>query len=180
MGSNPTPSAMAFRIGKRSDFKKPAVGRTGGVLRRRSIEHVCWAETRWRDYTFDHLAKIIEDFVEQQHLDRYTLVVQDYGGPVGFRMVLAHPERVQAMIIQNAVSHEEGLSPLWAVRRAFWQDRPAHEAEVRSNLLSLEATRKRHVGTSPDARSTTPTLSDSQRSPTIGAMTIYISTKLSA
>jgi pimeloyl-ACP methyl ester carboxylesterase len=71
--------------------------------------------------------------------------MQDYGGPVGFRMALAHPERIQAMIIQNAVSHEEGLSPLWAVRRSFWQDRQAHEAEVRSNLLSLEATRKRHV-----------------------------------
>ena len=71
--------------------------------------------------------------------------MQDYGGPIGFRMALAHPERVQAMIIQNAVSHEEGLSPLWAVRRAFWEDRTAHEAEVRTNLLSLEATRKRHV-----------------------------------
>ena len=51
-----------------------------------------------------------------------------------------------------------GLSPLWAVRRSFWQDRPAHEAEVRSNLLSLEATRKRHVGTSPDPAQYDPDL----------------------
>ena len=88
----------------------------------------------------------MQDFTEQLHLDRYTLFMQDYGGPVGFRMALAHPERVQAMIIQIAVSHEEGLSPLWAVRRSFWENRSAHEAEVRSNLLSLEATRKRHLG----------------------------------
>jgi len=54
------------------------------------------------------------------------------------------------MIVQNAVSHEEGLSPLWATRRAFWRDRAAHEAELRANLLSLEATRKRHLGTSPN------------------------------
>jgi hypothetical protein len=67
-----------------------------------------------------------------------------------FRMALTCPERVQAMIVPNAVSHEEGVSPFWAVRRSFWQDRPAHEAEVRSKLLSLEATRKRHIGTSPD------------------------------
>jgi hypothetical protein len=50
----------------------------------------------------------MQDFTEQLHLDRYTLFMQDYGGPVGFRMALAHPERVQAMIIQIAVSHEEG------------------------------------------------------------------------
>ena len=62
------------------------------------------------------------------------------------------------MIIQNAVSHEEGLSPLWAVRRAFWQDRAAHEAEVRANLLSLEATRNRHIGTSPDSSQYNPDL----------------------
>jgi pimeloyl-ACP methyl ester carboxylesterase len=73
-------------------------------------------------------------------------------------MALAHPEKIQAMIIQNAVSHEEGLSPLWAVRRAFWQDRATHEAEVRANLLSLEATRKRHVGTSPDSSQYNPDL----------------------
>ena len=66
------------------------------------------------------LCGLMQDFTEQLHLDRYTLFMQDYGGPVGFRMALAHPERIQAMIIQNAVSHEEGLSPLWAVRRSFW------------------------------------------------------------
>jgi pimeloyl-ACP methyl ester carboxylesterase len=53
----------------------------------------------------------MQDFTEELHLDRYTLFMQDYGGPVGFRMALTHPERVQAMIIQNAISHEEGLSP---------------------------------------------------------------------
>jgi pimeloyl-ACP methyl ester carboxylesterase len=73
-------------------------------------------------------------------------------------MALAHPEKVQAMIIQNAVSHEEGLSALWAVRRAFWQDRAGHEAEVRANLLSLEATKKRHVGTSLDLSQYNPDL----------------------
>ena len=111
--------------------------------------HSSWPDHKSFDYTFDHLAKIMQDFTEQLHLSHYTLFMQDYGGPVGFRMALAHPERVQAMIIQNAVSHEEGLSVLWAVRRAFWEDRTAHETEVRTNLLSLEATRKRHLGTSP-------------------------------
>src|SRR5580704_16814798 len=120
--------------------------------------HSSWPNPKEFAYTFDSLAKVMQDFTEQLHLERYTLFMQDYGGPVGFRMALAHPEKIQAMIIQNAVAHEEGLSPLWAVRRAFWQDRAAHEAEVRANLLSLEPTRKRHLGTSPDSSQYNPDL----------------------
>jgi pimeloyl-ACP methyl ester carboxylesterase len=87
--------------------------------------HSSWPDHKTFDYTFDHLAKVMEDFAEQMHLDRYTLFMQDYGGPVGFRVALAHPEKVQAMIIQNAVSHEEGLSPLWPFVVPFGKiDRP--------------------------------------------------------
>jgi pimeloyl-ACP methyl ester carboxylesterase len=100
-------------------------------------------------YTFDHLAEIVDRFLEQRGIARYSLYLQDYGGPIGFRLALAHPERVQALIIQNAVAHEQGLSDLWAARKAFWADRAANEAAVRANLLSLEATRQRHVGRSP-------------------------------
>jgi pimeloyl-ACP methyl ester carboxylesterase len=100
-------------------------------------------------YTFDHLAEVVDHFLEQQGADRYALYLQDYGGPVGFRIALAHPERVRALIVQNAVAHEQGLSDLWTPRRAFWADRGANEAAVRENLLSLAATRLRHVGRSP-------------------------------
>ncbi|MDB6172146.1 MAG: alpha/beta hydrolase fold family protein [Chthoniobacteraceae bacterium] len=111
--------------------------------------HSSWPDHLAFKYTFDHLAAVMQKFADQLHLDRYVLFMQDYGGPVGFRMALANPQRVQAMIIQNAVLHEEGLSALWEVRRAFWKDRLAHESNVRANLLSLEATRQRHVGTTP-------------------------------
>jgi pimeloyl-ACP methyl ester carboxylesterase len=52
-------------------------------------------------------------FTEALGLSHYTLYMQDYGGPVGFRKALAHPERVEALIVQNAVAHNEGLGPLW-------------------------------------------------------------------
>jgi pimeloyl-ACP methyl ester carboxylesterase len=120
--------------------------------------HSSWPSPKEFAYTFDSLATVMQHFADELHLSRYTLFMQDYGGPVGFRMALAHPDKIQAMIIQNAVSHEEGLSPLWAVRRAFWEDRAGHEAEVRTNLLSLEATKKRHVGTSPDVSRYNPDL----------------------
>jgi pimeloyl-ACP methyl ester carboxylesterase len=101
-------------------------------------------------YTFDHLAAVIGGLVEALGLTRYVLFVQDYGGPVGFRLALAHPERVRALVIQNAVAHDEGLGPLWQTRRQYWQDRSAHEAALKANLTSFDATRLRHLGTSPN------------------------------
>jgi pimeloyl-ACP methyl ester carboxylesterase len=100
-------------------------------------------------YTFDHLAAIVDSFTSVIGLRQYTLYLQDYGGPIGFRLATAHPEKVQGMIIQNAVTHLEGLSPLWDIRKAYWRDRAAHEDELRANFTSLEATRQRHIGTTP-------------------------------
>lgn len=111
--------------------------------------HSSWPDYKEFAYTFDHLAATLEHFCEQLKLSRYALFMQDYGGPVGFRMAVNHPEKVSAMIIQNANVYEQGLSPLWAVRRAFWNDRATHEEAVRTNLLSLEATKQRHLGTDP-------------------------------
>src|SRR6266853_464697 len=101
------------------------------------------------DYTFDHIASVIDFFTQAMGLSHYTLYMQDYGGPVGFRVVLAHPERVQALIIQNAVAHNEGLGAIWAARRAFWADRPAHEEALRENFLSFATTKARHIGGDP-------------------------------
>jgi len=111
--------------------------------------HSSWPGPKEFSYTFDHLAQVTERFAEELKLNRYTLYLHDYGGPVGMRMAVGHPEKVEAIIIQNAVSHEEGLSSLWAGRRAFWQNRASHEAAFRKSFLSLETTRNRHVGTSP-------------------------------
>lgn len=101
------------------------------------------------DYTFDNIASVIGELTTKLGLGKYVLFMQDYGGPVGFRMALAHPERVRGIIIQNAVSHEQGLSPLWDARRKYWAD-PVNELEaLKANFTSLEATRLRHIGTSP-------------------------------
>src|SRR2546429_6428895 len=88
-------------------------------------------------------------FTEALGLSQYTLYMQDYGGPVGFRMALAHPERIDALIVQNAVAHNEGLGAIWKTRRAYWADRVTNESALRANLLSLATTRTRHVGSDP-------------------------------
>jgi pimeloyl-ACP methyl ester carboxylesterase len=65
-------------------------------------------------------------------------------------MALAHPDRIEALIVQDAVSHNEGLGAIWKTRRAFWADRAANESALRTNLLSLALTRTRHVGNDPN------------------------------
>jgi pimeloyl-ACP methyl ester carboxylesterase len=107
-------------------------------------------------YTFDHIAQVMQHFTETLGLDRYVLYVQDYGGPVGFRLALAHPERISAFVIQNAVAHDEGLGPLWQKRREFWADRAANEADLRANFSSFAATKQRHVGSNPNPETLDP------------------------
>src|SRR6202047_3087442 len=111
--------------------------------------HSDWPDPKKFAYTFDHIAETMNHFTEGLGLSHYTLYMQDYGGPVGFRMALARPERVQALIVQDAVAHDEGLGANWATRRAFWLDRPAHEEALRKNLLSLATTKTRHIGDDP-------------------------------
>lgn len=101
-------------------------------------------------YTFDHITDYIERFTDEIGLQRYSLVVQDYGGPVGMRLSVRRPDRLSALIVHNAVCHEDGLGPLWETRRAFWADRATHEQALRENFFSPTATRQRHVGNSPE------------------------------
>jgi pimeloyl-ACP methyl ester carboxylesterase len=111
--------------------------------------HSEWPDPKRFAYTFHHIAEVMNHFTEKLGLSRFTLYMQDYGGPVGFRMALAHPDRIASLIVQDAVAHNEGLGANWATRRAFWADRAAHEAALRENLLSLATTRTRHVGDDP-------------------------------
>ena len=120
--------------------------------------HSDWPDPKQFDYTFDHIAQVMEDFAQALKLSHYSLYMQDYGGPVGFRMILAHPERVQALIVQDAVAHNEGLGANWVTRRAFWADRAAYEEGLQKNLLSLQATKTRHVGDDPNVELYDPDL----------------------
>ena len=120
--------------------------------------HSDWPDPKKFAYTFDHIAETMNHFTEALGLSHYTLYMQDYGGPVGFRMALAHPERVDALIVQDAVAHNDGLGANWKTRRAFWQDRAANEGALRTNLLSLETTRTRHLGSDSNVERYDPDL----------------------
>lgn len=92
-------------------------------------------------YTFDNLARTIGNFTDAVGLSRYALYVFDYGAPVGFRLAVARPERISAIITQNGNAYEEGLLPAWDPLRAYWRDpTPARRESLRAGL-TLDATK---------------------------------------
>ncbi|WP_341711826.1 alpha/beta fold hydrolase [Erythrobacter sp.] len=95
-------------------------------------------------YTFDHLAQTTASLFETLGVGHYTLYIHDYGAPVGFRLLLAHPERLRALIVQNGNAYREGLGPKWPKVAEYWAD-PAAHPEVLETFLSLDSTRQRHV-----------------------------------
>ena len=93
-------------------------------------------------YSFDGLAATIEAFTEALKINRYALYVFDYGAPTGFRLAMAHPDRVTAIVSQNGNAYEEGLGDGWGPIRKYWAVPTAENREVlRKNILTLEATR---------------------------------------
>ncbi len=93
------------------------------------------------EYTFDRLADVMDQFVQQLGLTRYSLYVMDYGAPVGFRLAVKHLERVQALIVQNGNAYEEGLRDFWRPFRTYWSARTEATAAPLRKSLGLEATK---------------------------------------
>ncbi len=74
-------------------------------------------------YTFDHLAEVVEKFLRTLSLKKFALYMQDYGGPIGFRIAAKHPDWIAALIIQNTNAYEEGLTPVFERLRPLWEQR---------------------------------------------------------
>jgi len=86
-------------------------------------------------YTFDALANSMLAFTDAMQLRRYALYVFDYGAPTGFRLAMARPERVAAIVSQNGNAYEEGLGDAWAPIRRYWQNpSPENRDAVRREL----------------------------------------------
>jgi pimeloyl-ACP methyl ester carboxylesterase len=93
------------------------------------------------EYTFDNLTNLIAQFTEQLGLTKYSLYAQDYGGPISFRLAVKHPERVQALVVQNGNAYEEGIdNDFWKPIKAYWkQKNPESEKYIR-NIVTREGT----------------------------------------
>jgi pimeloyl-ACP methyl ester carboxylesterase len=97
------------------------------------------------DYTFDNLATVVSGLTEALGLGRYAIYVFDYGSPTGFRLALAHPERVTALISQNGNAYEEGLSPAWDLFRRYWDEPSQANRDACRVTMTPEATREQYL-----------------------------------
>lgn len=108
-------------------------------------------------YTFDNLATTLGAFVDALGLERYAMYVFDYGAPTGFRLAVAHPERVTGIVSQNGNAYLDGLGDAWAPIRQYWADpSAANRQTVHDAILHLEGTRWQYLHGVADPDSVEP------------------------
>ncbi|HTC87460.1 MAG TPA: alpha/beta hydrolase [Bryobacteraceae bacterium] len=108
-------------------------------------------------YSFDRLTATMNAFTQALKLRRYALYVFDYGAPTGFRLAMAHPDRVTAIVSQNGNAYEEGLGDAWAPIRKYWAEpTPENRETIRKNILTLDGTRWQYTHGVTDPQSVPP------------------------
>jgi pimeloyl-ACP methyl ester carboxylesterase len=93
------------------------------------------------DYTFANLANVIEKLAVALEVTKYSMYVMDYGAPIGYRLALKHPERVEALIVQNGNAYTEGLAAFWDPIKAYWADKSHAKREALAHLVTLDLTK---------------------------------------
>ena len=107
-------------------------------------------------YNFENLAKVIQKFTETIGLERFAIYVFDYGAPVGFRLALAYPERITAIISQNGNAYEEGLSEGWNPIQRYWKQPTEDNRNALREFLKPEATKWQYTQGVADASQIAP------------------------
>jgi pimeloyl-ACP methyl ester carboxylesterase len=109
------------------------------------------------NYTFDHLADVMEAFVDKLGLTKYSLYMQDFGGPVGLRLATRRPRQVRALIIQNANAYDEGISSgVRDVVLRIWTERTAQTEARLKELFELPVTKRQFMEGAPDPSLVSP------------------------
>ena len=108
------------------------------------------------EYSFDHLADVMDGFLDALNLKKYSLYVFDYGAPIGYRIAAKHPESVESLIVQNGNAYEEGLREFWAPLKAYWKDRSKQNEEALRKFLTLESTKWQYTNGVRDVKNISP------------------------
>jgi pimeloyl-ACP methyl ester carboxylesterase len=114
------------------------------------------AERRYT-YSFDRLAGTLNAFTQALKIRRFAMYVFDYGAPTGFRLAMAHPDRVTAIVSQNGNAYEDGLGDAWGPIRKYWAEPTPENREVlNKNILTLEGIRWQYTQGVSDPDSVPP------------------------
>jgi pimeloyl-ACP methyl ester carboxylesterase len=107
-------------------------------------------------YTFDHIASVIDRFTEVIGFAKFALYIFDYGAPTGLRIAVRHPERITAIISQNGNAYTEGLSEGWNPIRVYWQDPSVKNRQALRDFLSPQSTYWQYTHGVPDPSRVSP------------------------
>ncbi|MGH7784561.1 MAG: alpha/beta fold hydrolase, partial [Candidatus Binatia bacterium] len=109
------------------------------------------------NYTFDGISEVIEEFLKLKGFERYGLYVQDYGGPVGFRIVGRDPKALDWLIIQNSNGYEVGFTEAWdGIRGALWNDRSRETEKPLEAFLTHDTIKAIYLHGAKDPESISP------------------------
>lgn len=90
------------------------------------------------EYSFDNLSHLVNSLLEELQINQYSLYVMDYGAPIGYRIAHRHPDRVQALIIQNGNAYKEGLREFWDPIKKYWKNNSHENAEPLAKFITPE------------------------------------------
>lgn len=89
-------------------------------------------------YSFDNYALIIEGFLEELAIERYSIYLMDYGAPVGFRIAAKYPERIDSLIVQNGNAYHEGLADFWEPIKKYWNEYTEENGNALAGFHALD------------------------------------------
>ena len=107
------------------------------------------------DYTFDNISNTINKLIDGLNIKKFVLFMQDYGGPIGFRIAINNPDKISGLIIQNANSYAEGLGVKWKGLAKYWDDPILFKDNI-EGFLSYEGAKQRHLGNTPNPEKYNP------------------------
>ena len=93
------------------------------------------------EYSFENLANIVDKFIREIGLRKFSMYVMDYGAPIGYRLALKHPESIQTLIVQNGNAYEEGLRDFWSPIKKYWADGGPSNRAALHFLVDAKSTR---------------------------------------
>jgi pimeloyl-ACP methyl ester carboxylesterase len=108
-------------------------------------------------YSFENLANVVDSFVQSLGLSKYSMYVMDYGAPIGYRLALRHPERIQGLIVQNGNAYDEGLREFWDPIKKYWADPSPENRAALHSLVDPKSTRWQYENGVPDTSLLDPT-----------------------
>lgn len=102
------------------------------------------------EYSFKNISEYINRFTEEIDLKKFTIYLHDYGCPIGLRICVAHPEKVEGIIVQNGNAYLEGIEPIWDEIRDYW-DHPTEEKKQKVYaFISKEGTKSQYYAGLPE------------------------------